>query len=465
MTTNRTTEKTMTLEATADTKADMKAGTKVVSRKPLGNRDRVTTPFREPRQQDYEHALHRRIASWPDNSAAEWLTNQVKDYLNGRPNVTTENVTGMLFALACEGLKNVKGKRHEVEALLDTLRAGDVDAMLLRLSEISAMRINKAKRVFLDDPDNLTAREDFEAARYPQVMHRLLGTDGTCPWDAQQDGHLVMRETARALGIVRWCKAETAERRARINEAFSSTLSFGPRAGRLWTDRRPIVVIDAVTAYTAKLVGDLWTADPSIGVLLCPPLPKQSSGGAQMRVTSNPFDAFEIPFVVDEHAWLHALLGIDHFPVLIEPRLGGFTMTAAIGTIDVREARKKGRFRPTPAPIWMRTLSEIALLKRFDEVTTKVAEPHKPVDYAAWEERYRLLRDFPVVDSFVVKHAPQFSPRVMEAVLRQRESFLKLRDNIRTTLESLALQQAAEQMAKADADSAFGFDFEKATED
>ena len=460
MTTNRTNERGPATDAPAPV------------RKPLGNRDRVTTPFREPRQQDYEHALHRRIASWPDNSAAEWLTHQVKDFLDGRPNVTTENVTGMLFALAYAGLKSVKGNRYDVESLLDSLRAGEADALLLRLSEISAMRVNKAKRRFLAEPGNLTAREDFEAARYPQVMHRLLGTDGTCPWDAQQDGHLVMRETARALGIVRWFKAETAERRARINEAFASTLAFGPRAGRLWADRRPILVIDAVTAYTAKLVGDLWTADPAIGVLLCPPLPAQQvPGTAQKRVTSNPFDAFEIPFVVDERAWLRALLGIDRFPVLIEPRLGGFTMTAAVGTLDAREAAKKGRFRPTPAPIWMRTLSEIALLQRFDEVTTKVKAPHKPVDYAAWEERYRLLRDFPVVDSFVVKHAPQFSPRVMDAVLRQRESFLRLRDNIRTTLESLARQQAAEEAEKAEkAEKAgeakdAGFDFEQATED
>lgn len=433
-----------------------------VDRRPTKNTDRVITPFREPRQQDYEHALRRRVASWPDNETAGFLTSQLKNFLDDRPNVTTENVTGMLFALALEGFKNAPGKRREVESLMEAVHVRDVETLLLRLGEFSRSRINGAKRACLKDPGNDALRLALEAARTPEVMMHLLGTNGTIPWDAQHDGHLVSRETSRTLGIVRWAKAETAERRERINEAMASVPAFGPRASRLWADRRPILAIDALSAYSAKLVGDLWTADPSIGVMLCPPLKRP--GTNEQTVESNPFDAFEIPFLVDERAWLRALFSIDHFPVLLEPRVGGFTMTASIGMIDAREARKKGRWRPTPAPVWMRTLAEMGLLTRFDNVVADSERNGTPVHYRAWAERYHLVRDFPVVDSFVVKHASTFSPRVLEAIVRQRESFLRLRDSVTDTLDRYAMKEAAAEYVEREADSELeneGFDAPK----
>ena len=421
-------------------------------RQPTTNNDRVTTPFREPQKQDYEHALRRRVASWPDNATVGFMTTLLKNFLNDRPNVTTENVMTMLFALALEGFKDAHGKRREVEALMDTMRVHEVETLLIRLGEFSRTRINTAKREYLKDPENEALKLAIEAARTPGIMMHLLGTNGTIPWDAQHDGHLVARETARTLGIVRWAKAETAERRERINEAMAAVPAFGPRASRLWADRRPILVIDSISAYSAKLVGDLWTADPSIGVMLCPPLTAPGSG--DKTVTSNPFDAFDIPFLVDERGWLRALMTIDHFPVLLEPRVGGFTMTASIGMIDAREARKKGRWRPNPAPIWMRTLAEMGLLTRFDNVVNDAEVHGTPVYYRAWAERYHLVRDFPVVDSFVVKHATKFSPRIMEAIVRQRESFLRLRDSVTETLDRYAMEEAAREYDEKQAEEA-----------
>ncbi|EJW95938.1 hypothetical protein EVA_15955, partial [gut metagenome] len=78
-------------------------------------RDRVLTPFREPRQQDYEHALRRRVASWPDSSAAAYLTAIVTTFLEERAAVTTENVVGLLLGLAARAYGDCHGNRHTVE--------------------------------------------------------------------------------------------------------------------------------------------------------------------------------------------------------------------------------------------------------------------------------------------------------------------------------------------------------------
>ena len=399
--------------------------------------DRVLTPFREPRQQDYEHALRRRLDSWPDHSGTGYLTSILSTFLEQRATVTTENVTGLLLALASRAYADTKGNRHAIEAMMEALEPETVRQLLVSLSEIAGKRVKASVRTLKEDPNATFTRRQVEAARVPAVMQRLLGTDGAIPWDAQHDGHLVTRETARALGIVRWAKAETAERRARVNNAMSTTLSFGSRASRLWADRRPILAIDELTVYTAKLVGDLWTADPSIGVIFCPSLRKP--GEPERHITSNPFDAFEIPFLVDERGWLRALLAIDHFPVLLEPRLGGFTVTAATGSIDLRTLARKGRLRTPPAPIWMRTLAEIALLRRFDEVSSGSADRLPPAGTRrAWLERYRGLLKAPVTDAFCVKHANAFTPRILQAVVKQREQFLALRDNLTATLEKLA---------------------------
>lgn len=74
------------------------------------------------------------------------------------------------------------------------------------------------------------------------------------------------------------------------------------------------------------------------------------------------------------------------------------------------------------------------------------------------------MRDFPVVDSFVVKHASTFSPRVLEAIVRQRESFLRLRDSVTDTLDRYAMKEAAAEYVEREADSELeneGFDASK----
>ena len=118
----------------------------------------------------------------------------------------------------------------------------------------------------------------------------------------------------------------------------------------MWKHRRPLVFIDRINAYTVKLVTDCWTADPATAVVYA---------GDSVPAT-NPFDAWEIPLVVDTRGLLRALLAVDKTPCLIEPRLGGFTVTCATGRVDPKGFRDGEKLAP-----WMKTLAEIGLINAY----------------------------------------------------------------------------------------------------
>ena len=58
----------------------------------------------EPGEQFYERALRRRIRSWPDVSAAGFLTVELSQYLKGTGGATAEAVMAALLRLGHDGL-------------------------------------------------------------------------------------------------------------------------------------------------------------------------------------------------------------------------------------------------------------------------------------------------------------------------------------------------------------------------
>ena len=125
---------------------------------------------------------------------------------------------------------------------------------------------------------------------------------------------------------------------SRVHLAVGRSLLFGRGAADVWKHRRPLVFIDRIeTAYTVKLVTDCWTADPQTAVVYA---------GNSVPAT-NPFDAWEIPLVVDTRGFLRALLAVDKTPCLIEPRRGGFTVaTCATGRVDPKGSSRRREARP-----------------------------------------------------------------------------------------------------------------------
>lgn len=138
-------------------------------------------------------------------------------------------------------------------------------------------------------------------------------------------------------------------------------------------------------AYTIKLVHDLWLADPAIAAV---------NTGAPVK--GNPFATLQIPFVEDQKGYLKAFLSLSELPALVEPRLGGFTVTAATGLMRLTRLPKKNRFgKGFAIPAWMRTFAEIGLLNRHDNAL-KLGTRLSPAVRLKFFSLYRELIRVPI---------------------------------------------------------------------
>ena len=81
----------------------------------------------EPGEQFYERALRRRIRSWPDVSAAGFLTVELSQYLKGTGGATAETVMAALLRLGHDGLV-ANGRR--LASRLDTLTVSEARDVL-----------------------------------------------------------------------------------------------------------------------------------------------------------------------------------------------------------------------------------------------------------------------------------------------------------------------------------------------
>lgn len=215
----------------------------------------------EPGEQFYERALRRRIRSWPDVSAAGFLTVELSQYLKGTGGATAEAVMAALLRLGHDGLV-ANGRR--LASRLDTLTVSEARDVLEACGLAAERHARAMTRACEKDPEGISEREARERALCPAVTARLTGTYHAIPWDARHDGHLASREVSRAAGLVRWAHALTSERSSRVHLAVGRSLLFGRGAADVWKHRRPLVFIDRINAYTVKLVTDCWTADPRL---------------------------------------------------------------------------------------------------------------------------------------------------------------------------------------------------------
>lgn len=387
------------------------------SPQPAGN------DYAEPPCQFYQHALRHRRDTLPDVSEAGFLTHAMKAFLKGVPGVTAEAVTAQLLAYAAKGLEAAAAEKVTAPTILGSLTIGKAERVLDVCRRASEARIVRTRNALMKKPDDSRSREMWLAARSPEVIARLTGHFRTQPWDAAQDGHLLTREASRAAGIVRWAHAETAERRDRVCDALSKTLGLGPAPHRIWSDRRPIVVIDRLTVYTVKLVMDAWSYDPAVAVIF--------TGGL---LESNPFDAWDIPVVCDTRGWLRALLAVETVPCVIEPRLGGFTVTAATGLVD-----PTGLGKGVKMPAWLKTLAEIGLLAGYDRAAANREAPAVTGPSAQrWFERYQALLGITLACDFEARRGRAVSVRQLEALSAQRHKYVELRDEVLSLLGRLA---------------------------
>ena len=395
----------------------------------------------EPGEQFYERALRRRIRSWPDVSAAGFLTVELSQYLKGTGGATAEAVMAALLRLGHDGLV-ANGRR--LASRLDTLTVSEARDVLEACGLAAERHARAMTRACEKDPEGISEREARERALCPAVTARLTGTYHAIPWDARHDGHLASREVSRAAGLVRWAHALTSERSSRVHLAVGRSLLFGRGAADIWKHRRPLVFIDRINAYTVKLVTDCWTADPQTAVVYA---------GDSVPAT-NPFDAWEIPLVVDTRGFLRALLAVDKTPCLIEPRLGGFTVTCATGRVDPKGFRDGEKLAP-----WMKTLAEIGLINAYDEAARAGNVPaFTGAEACVWAQRFKSLLSVTLALDNSARRGLEVDEKALEAAARQRENYVAVRNEMTSILEKLAdgarefreaeLAQRAERRAK-----------------
>ncbi len=378
----------------------------------------------EARQQHYDAAVKRRARSYPDVSAAGTLTDFGLQHLKLTGHATVENVLASLLALASIGLKRTPTlSDDQIVSTIERMSLLDAKAVFERVEKVSEHSVKKLSRTVAKQPKVMSTRELRERQKCPEIVAKLLGCFHALPWDACQDGHLVLRDVARAAGLVRWAHAQTAERSGRVHDAIGHCALLGNGARDVWRHRRPLVVIDKLNAYTVKLVTDAWIYDPQVAVLY--------TGG---ELKSNPFEAWRIPLVCDTHGWLRALLAIEMVPAVIEPRLGGFTMTAACGRVDPHGFKEDSKL-----PAWMKTLAEIGLITAYeDEAKRQNAPAIQGADAVTWYERFQALLGVTLaIENDQTQCAHMLASGIEEAA-KQRQNFIRLRQDVTMLLERLA---------------------------
>ena len=130
----------------------------------------------EPGEQFYERALRRRIRSWPDVSAAGFLTVELSQYLKGTGGATAEAVMAALLRLGHDGLV-ANGRR--LASRLDTLTVSEARDVLEACGLAAERHARAMTRACEKDPEGISEREARERALCPAVTARLTAVSYT----------------------------------------------------------------------------------------------------------------------------------------------------------------------------------------------------------------------------------------------------------------------------------------------
>ncbi len=141
----------------------------------------------------------------------------------------------------------------------------------------------------------------------------------------------------------------------------------------------------------------------------------------------NPAARLKIPFVSDPAGLIAACFGLDRFPTVIEPRIGGFTATSATGILGLdqlpAEAMKKNGLA---VPVWKRTLAEMAHLSRWNETEYTQGIANLPAGKRLkYLQAYRELIRVPIC----VPPKPE-NLGAAERILTVRQLFLRRREQL-----------------------------------
>lgn len=288
----------------------------------------------------------------------DWMGVNMRRWTGLPAGVTADAVLHMMVA-RCVAAAVVPDA--EVVAVSKRVTRLEAAAVLRHAAQCADRARREMTRLRKKHPGDALADQAVKDGACP-VTASVLGNDRPLPWDAAHDGHVIPRSTSWAFGLVRYAIGLTREMGERITTAIADIAEAVPANGRdlrimrtLWEQRRPILMVNGLTPFTVKLVHDMWLDDPSVAVV---------NVGPSMH--GNPFRSLGIPYVEDARGYLKALFACEVFPALVEPRLGGFTVTCSTGLLSFPTIARKRTESLEAIPVWLRTMAEIGLIGRID---------------------------------------------------------------------------------------------------
>lgn len=308
----------------------------------------------EGRRQFFDAADRARLTGQRGSAAMQLSLLGMRAMESLSPDLTLESTLTSLLTLAQLGAKQVN--RNRAAQLIDDVTPETLSQTLATARSVAAYRIRRARSDLRRRPREIEKQQNYRDALIPPAMAALTGRDDITFWDATQDGHIAPKHAAYALGIVRWARMLTGQTMDRISQAFDGADVVPETVGNVWIERRPLIFIDRWTVITTKLVEDAWAADPSIAVVIPEPMPLPVG-----------IHALGIPVVTDKYRHIAALMPFDRTPVVIEPRLGGVTITAPSGLISFTQ-------RDPVVPAWMQTLALVGAVERMTKTMLEADE-------------------------------------------------------------------------------------------
>ncbi|MDO5531902.1 hypothetical protein [Sutterella sp.] len=405
---------------------------------------RHMTKSLNPTVQNYDHAFEamRQDCVGPAvDDVMEWLALSMRCWSGQAGDVTVDAVLHMLVARCLAA-----GAVPYEDVIRASRRMSRPEAAAVLAEALSCARRERSGMTGM----LRRHRGDWAAERAVKDVDRpvaaeVLGNRRPLPFDGVHDGHVIPRRTAWALGIVRWARSLSPDTGGSITAALRD---LGSRqgytgeelelVGAVWRERRPLLLVNGLNPYTVKLVHDLWLEDPQIAVV---------NVGTTMK--GNPFAALRIPYIEDWNGFIPSLLATDWYPALIEPRLGGFTVTASTGLISPAALGRKRVSALKAMPMWIRTMAEIGLVSRIDAliVTFNGFGKLPPGLRLSFHRAYRLLLGIPARP---LPEATGDEREALEAARRnliksRRELLQRIRDDSVAGFESIADRRFAGQ--------------------
>lgn len=438
-----------------------KASPKVLSTAPQKTtREPLGSKIYQPPRQFYDAARRARHLGVGTPPAIDLIAASLRPFLSDLEGGSLELAVASLFALAGHALENTSPKKlprllthltpEKLNAIVETLNDFETETLRVARRQVrdaakrqkaeAATRIQATKSSRrLPHAKLIAPTTETSSTAFTDTLRALTGARHSLRWDSLHDGHLLLRDDAWKLGIVRYALALSPDRDERVNLAIQGAKTLGHGAASLWRHKRPLLVAQDWSPYVEKLLTDLWVCDPSVGLLLL------NDPGALTQAEDWLPALLGVPTVIDTHGYIAPFLSLNNarLPAIVEHVLGGVSVTLATGWVRLE------RHLPVVAP-WAKTLAEIAFTQAFTrKLQTTMANK---IPYQArhrWLDAYtQLVNDLPV-------ESPEGNHTVKDRLTCQntRRSFATMRREAMANLTrwvNAAKPQTSEQTATDD---------------